>query len=257
MIKEALVEIGMEKIAHMEYDFDYPYMRDQVDEFEDYMNQNSDGSGTFSTEDINKFQKWKNEIKPSWDKHMQDRKNDPKVQKFESLIEQAEGERKTKLKKKLQEYVDSNIQSPVDKDGTYQGLKKKLERAKRKEFTNDKFTPEGKNAHRNETIDKYMGKGGATGALLGGAFGGTMGFQEGRSLRSRLAKGLVGGAAGTIAGTGLGFGAGVGAGLIGSPLKRPFEKNKAKYNKKGLINKRKNELSDRERYLRQGHNMDY
>ena len=244
-----------EKLAHQTHWGETEYLTDVETEEaglkreleNDYINQG----------ELDKFNKWKNTIKPRWDNFQKEVLSDPKVQKFESLIEQAEGERQRKLQQKLQEYIKENHKNPVRSDGKYQGLKKKLERAKRKEYPNDKWLPEGKSQHSSEYISNTGIGGAGLGTLAGLGIGGYVGSSKGKSTPGKILKGLAGAGTGALYGSVGGLATGVVGGLATSPIARKFVKDKAKYNKKGVVNKRENNLYDRERYLRQGHNLDY
>jgi len=254
MIKEALVEMGMEKISHYNWNkHDYLHVVD--DEEEGIKGQVERGLENESV--LEGFKKWKNNVKPRWDEFEREYKKDPKVQKFESLIEQAEGKRRFKLQKKLEEYIGNNYNSPIQSDGKMQGLKKKLERAKRKEYPNDRFTKPGKEAHSMNLQDKLIGPGMLAGGLIGaGATGAVMGSSP-KTIPGKIAGGATGVVSGGIMGLLGGGAAGAGVGAATSPLLRPFTKNKSKYNKEGEIQKINRKLVDRDTYLRQGHNISY
>ena len=193
------------------------------------------------------LKQWEQEILPLWQEREIQMNQDPKVQKFKSLITQAEGERKEQLTESFRKYLSENHPPIYETDGELQGLQKMLSRAERKsKFPNNALSPEGKSDY----VSDIMGRGAVLGAGLGTLGGAGLGAYMGQDIPSKVGGGILGAGQGLIAGAGLGALGGMGTGPILAALGRP--KDKAKHNRQGRINDLGRQIRSREQYLGYG-----
>ena len=251
MNKHAVMQLGLEKMAHPYHEIDTTDYKDygrNAEELEKWKNKSEEG---ISSRMDSKLKSWKKNVKPLWKDRQKKIQQDEKARKYESLIEQAEGDRKQKLVNKYRNYLEDNHPGPTKTDPKVRAFSRKLRSAKRKKHPTDKLTSEGKGQHTANTAAKGMGLGGIAGGIAGGL--GTAAYAR-KGLNNSILKSLGKGAVGAIGGSALGAGTGATLGAASAPIARMMgkPKNKQKYNREGAINKWDNKLGNRKEYLYHG-----